>query len=107
MRWWRDDQLEQHVRALDPLLVPGQPPRQPQALPQLTGRRVASRGPGFAILDVRSRTRAAGQRALVIPSMREMCEWPLRLRLFGSHPLDGPIHRGSPDAEQFGELSLM
>ena len=35
-----------------------------------------------------------------------MCEWPLRFWWLGSHPLDGPIHRGSPDAEEFGELSL-
>jgi hypothetical protein len=66
MRWWRDDQLEQHVRALHPLLVPDSP-TSTASLPQLTGRRVASRGAGFAILDVRSRTRAAGQRALVTP----------------------------------------
>jgi hypothetical protein len=24
----------------------------------------------------------------------------------GSYPLDGPVHRGSRDAEEFGELSL-
>jgi hypothetical protein len=35
-----------------------------------------------------------------------MCEWPLRFRWPGSHPLDGPIQRGSPDAEEFGDLSL-
>jgi hypothetical protein len=35
-----------------------------------------------------------------------MCEWPLRFWWHGSHPLDGPVHRGSSDPEEFGELSL-
>ena len=35
-----------------------------------------------------------------------MCEWPLRFWWLGSHPLGGPVHRGSPVAEEFGELSL-
>src|SRR5512133_1290490 len=38
--------------------------------------------------------------------MCEMCEWPLRFWWLGPHPLDGPVHRGSPDAEEFGDLSL-
>jgi hypothetical protein len=38
--------------------------------------------------------------------MREMCEWPLRFLWLGLHPLDGPVHRGSSDPEEFGELSL-
>jgi hypothetical protein len=38
--------------------------------------------------------------------MREMCEWPLRFWWPGPHPLDGPVHGGSSDPEEFGELSL-
>jgi hypothetical protein len=49
---------------------------------------------------------AAGQRARLRLRTCEMCEWPLRFRWPGSYPLDGPIHRGSPDAEEFGDLSL-
>ena len=36
----------------------------------------------------------------------EMREWLLRFWWPGSHPLDGPVHRGSSDPEEFGELSL-
>ena len=35
-----------------------------------------------------------------------MREWPLRFWWPGSHPLDGPVHGGSSDPEEFGELSL-
>jgi hypothetical protein len=35
-----------------------------------------------------------------------MCEWPLRFWWLGSHSLDGSIHRGSSDAEEFGDVSL-
>ena len=35
-----------------------------------------------------------------------ICEWPLGFDGFRPHPLDGPIDRGSPDTEKFGELSL-
>jgi hypothetical protein len=35
--------------------------------------------------------------------MREMCEWPLQFWWLGSHPLDGPVHRGSSDPEKFGD----
>jgi hypothetical protein len=35
-----------------------------------------------------------------------MCEWPLRFWWPGPHPLDGPVHGGSSDPEEFGELSL-
>src|SRR5687767_5398745 len=38
--------------------------------------------------------------------LREMCEWPLRFRWLGSDPLDGPVNRGSADAEEFGEFGL-
>jgi hypothetical protein len=38
--------------------------------------------------------------------MREMCEWPLQFWWLGLHPLDGPVHRGSSDPEEFGELRL-
>ena len=33
-------------------------------------------------------------------------EPPLRFSSPGSHPLDGPVHRGSSDAEELGQLSL-
>ena len=33
-------------------------------------------------------------------------ERPLRFSSPGSHPLDGPVHRGSSDAEELGQLSL-
>jgi hypothetical protein len=38
--------------------------------------------------------------------MGEICELPLGHRWLGSDPLDGPVHRGSPDAEEFRELGL-
>src|SRR4249919_2656790 len=37
--------------------------------------------------------------------MGEICEWPLGYWWLGPHPLDGAVHRGSSDAEEFGELS--
>ena len=38
--------------------------------------------------------------------IREVCEWPLRFWWLGSRSLDGPVHRGSPDTEEFGEFGL-
>jgi hypothetical protein len=38
--------------------------------------------------------------------MREVCEWPQWFWGLGSHPLDGPVDRGSSYAEEFGELNL-
>jgi len=35
-----------------------------------------------------------------------MCEWPLRFWWHGSHSLNGPVHRRSADAEEFGQLGL-
>ena len=42
--------------------------------------------------------------AAVLSVPRKMREWPLRFWWLGSDPLDGPVDRGSPDAEQFGEF---
>ena len=36
----------------------------------------------------------------------DLGERPLRFSSPGSHPLDGPVHRGSSDAEESGQLSL-
>ncbi len=35
-----------------------------------------------------------------------MCQWPLRFWSLRSHPLNRPVHRGSPVAEEFGDHEL-
>ena len=85
--------------------------RLPVTVPQLTliewrVEALAGRGVGLAVLDTSPRA-GTGRRALGSRQrIREMCEWPLRFWWFGSDPLDGPVDRGSSDAEEFGQLGL-
>jgi hypothetical protein len=85
----------------------------PVTVTHLTSRRLARRSAGsrYSIWALGGSARGS----LVHPwpagrwftlMMGEICEWPLRYWWLGSDPLDGPVHRGSPDAEEFRELSL-
>jgi hypothetical protein len=42
----------------------------------------------------------------LITGTNDLGEWPLGFDGFGPRPVDGAVDRGSPDAEEFGELSL-
>ena len=77
----------------------------PISVPQLPRHRVASPGYGFAVLDMSPPGRGSPGASSPL-WIREMCGWPLRFWWLGSHSLDGPVHRRSADAEEFGQLGL-
>jgi hypothetical protein len=66
---------------------------------------VASRSTGWPYSMRGPSARLVSGRGLTPEDARDG-EWPLRFWWLGSHPFDGPVHSGSPDAEEFGELTL-
>src|SRR5829696_4413005 len=50
--------------------------------------------------------RRGRQRAPVTPDVSRDLRMALRFWWHGSHSLDGPVHRRSADAEEFGQLGL-
>ena len=95
---------------VSPMPPPGSAP---VTVTHLTTRRLARRSAGSPYSHGPSAARPAGRWFIVGPRVAgsplmigEICEWPLGYRWLGSDPLDGPVHRGSSDAEEFRELSL-
>jgi hypothetical protein len=85
----------------------------PVTVTHLTSRRLARRSGARRTRYGPSAARPAGRWFTLGPRvagsplmMGEICEWPLGYWWLGSDPLDGPVHRGSPDAEEFRELTL-